>query len=91
MQVRGNRGRMTSSAVTQVVARNAARAGLGTVRAHRLRHSTARAILAAGGTLAEVGELLGHHAGHVTLLYASFDVASLRDLVRPWPAEVFDV
>ncbi len=91
LQVRGNQGPMTSSAVTQVVARNAARAGLGPVRAHRLRHSAARAILAAGGTLAEVGELLGHSTGHVTLFYASFDVASLRGLVRVWPAEVSDV
>ena len=91
LQVRGDRGQMTSSAVTQVVARNAARAGLGTVRAHRLRHSAARAILAAGGTLAEVGELLGHSTGHVTVVYASFDVASLRGLVRAWPVEVDDV
>ena len=90
LQVTGPGGPMTSSAVTQVVARSAARAGLGTVRAHRLRHSTARAVLAAGGTLAEVGELLGHQAGHVTVFYASFDVASLRDLVRPWPAEAAD-
>lgn len=90
LQVRGDRDPMSSSAVTQVVARNAARAGLGTVRAHRLRHSAARAVLAAGGTFAEVGELLGHSTGHVTMFYASFDLPSLRGLVRPWPAEVDD-
>lgn len=76
--------------MTQVVARSATRAGLETVRAHRLRHSTARAVLAAGGTLAEVGELLGHDTGHVTVFYASFDVASLRGLVQVWPAEASD-
>ena len=90
LQVRSSQGCMNSSAVTQVVARNAARAGLGTVRAHRLRHSAARAVLAGGGTLAEVGELLGHRTAEVTMVYASFDLSSLRALVRPWPVEVDD-
>lgn len=90
LQVRREAGRMSSSAVTQVVARSAARAGLGTVRAHHLRHSAARAVLAGGGTLAEVGELLGHSTSEVTMIYGSFDLASLRCLVRPWPAEADD-
>jgi len=46
LQVRGEPTPMTRGAVTQVVARHGARAGLGTVRAHRLRHSAARAVLA---------------------------------------------
>jgi site-specific recombinase XerC len=75
-------------AVSQVVARHAVRAGLGTVRAHRLRHSAARAVLSAGGSLTEVGELLGHADGQVTIAYASLDLRSLAVLVRPWPAEV---
>lgn len=90
LQVRGAPVPMTSRAVTQVVARHGARAGLGTVRAHRLRHSTARAVLDAGGTLAEVGELLGHRGRQVTMVYASFDLAALRALVRRWPVEVHD-
>lgn len=90
LQVRAGNGAMNSSAVTTVVARNAARAGLGAVRAHRLRHSAARAVLDGGGTLAEVGELLGHSTSEVTMLYASCDLASLRDLVRPWPMEADD-
>lgn len=90
LQVRTDRGPMTGSSVTLVVARNAARAGLGTVRAHRLRHSAARAILDGGGTLAEVGELLGHNSGKVTPLYASLDLASLRSLVRTWPGVAAD-
>jgi integrase/recombinase XerD len=88
LQVRGRPAPMTSRAVTQVVARHAARTGLGTVRAHRLRHSAARAVLAAGGTLTEVGELLGHTTGQVTMAYASFDLPSLAVLARPWPTEV---
>lgn len=90
LQVVAGHGAMNGSAVTHVVARNATRAGLGAVRAHRLRHSAARAVLDGGGTLAEVGELLGHSTVEITMLYASFDLASLRALVRPWPVEVDD-
>ena len=88
LQVRGGPTPMTGRAVSQVVARHAARAGLGTVRAHRLRHSAARAVLCAGGSLTEVGELLGHANGQVTMAYASFDLRSLAVLARPWPVEV---
>jgi site-specific recombinase XerC len=88
LQVRGGPTPMTSRAVSQVVARHAARAGLGTVRAHRLRHSAACAVLCAGGSLTEVGELLGHANGQVTMAYASFDLRSLAVLARPWPGEV---
>ena len=88
LQVRGAPTPMTGRAVSQVVARHAARAGLGTVRAHRLRHSAACAVLSAGGSLTEVGELLGHADGQVTRAYASFDLRSLAVLARPWPVEV---
>jgi site-specific recombinase XerC len=88
LQVRGGPTPMTARAVSQVVARHAARAGLGTVRAHRLRHSAARAVLSAGGSLTEIGELLGHADGQVTMAYASLDLLSLAVLVRPWPVEV---
>ena len=88
LQVRGGPTPMTGQAVSQVVASHAARAGLGTVRAHRLRHSAARAVLCAGGSLTEVGELLGHANGQVTMAYASFDLRSLAVLARPWPVEV---
>jgi site-specific recombinase XerD len=87
LQVRGAPAPMTSRAVTQVVAKHAARAGLGTVRAHRLRHSAARAVLTAGGSLTEVGELLGHGNDQVTMMYASFDLQSLSVLARRWPVE----
>lgn len=87
VQARGAPRPMTRGAVTQVVARHAARAGLGRVHAHRLRHSAARAVLVAGGSLSEVGELLGHANAQVSLMYASFDQSSLAVLVRPWPQE----
>lgn len=88
LRVRGVLAPMTARAVTQVVARHAVRAGLGVVRAHRLRHSAARAVLDAGGSLSEVGELLGHGSPSVTMVYASLDLVSLAALTRPWPAEV---
>jgi site-specific recombinase XerD len=90
LQVRGEPKPMTRCAVTEVVSRHAATAGLGTVHAHRLRHSAARAVLAAGGTLVEVGELLGHSTAQVTMAYASFDLTSLAVLARPWPTEADD-
>ena len=90
LQVRGGPTPMTGRAVSQVVARHAARAELGTVRAHRLRHS-AGAVLSAGGSLTKIGELLGHANGQVTMAYASLDLRSLAVLVRPWPVEVVHV
>jgi integrase/recombinase XerD len=86
LRVRGVLAPMTARAVTQVVARHAVRAGVGVVRAHRLRHSAARAVLAAGGSLSEVGELLGHGSPSVTMVYASLDLRALAALARPWPA-----
>lgn len=77
---------LTRCAVTDIVARCATKAGLGTVHAHRLRHTTARAILSSGGNLREVGQLLGHSSEQVTMAYASFDVQRLRPLARAWPA-----
>jgi len=87
VQARGAPAPLTRGTVTQVVARHAAHAGLGVVHAHRLRHSAARAVLVAGGTLTEVGELLGHANPQVSLTYASFDQSSLAVLIRPWPQE----
>lgn len=76
---------LTRCAVSNIVARCATKAGLGTVHAHRLRHTTARTILASGGSLREVGQILGHSSEQVTMIYASFDVHRLRPLARTWP------
>lgn len=76
---------MTRGAVTAVVAKHAEAAGLGLVHAHRLRHTAARAVLDGGGTLTEVGELLGHSTAQITMMYSSFDAEALRPLARPWP------
>lgn len=67
--------------ISGVVARLAAVAGLGTVHAHRLRHTAATAILAAGGSLIEARELLGHAHTDTTMVYARTDLVALRELV----------
>jgi integrase/recombinase XerD len=76
---------LTVPAVTAVVYRACARAGLPRAGAHRLRHSAASAMLAGGGTLTEVGQVLRHARLETTAIYAKIDYAVLRGLARPWP------
>lgn len=90
LTIRGVPRSMSRTTVSQVVARHAVRAELGTVHAHRLRHSAARAVLVAGGTLSEVSALLGQSTAQVSMAYASFDLSSLATLARPWPTQVHD-
>src|SRR6266581_3588511 len=76
---------LTVAAVTAVVYRACARAGLPRAGAHRLRHRAASAMLAGGGTLTEVGQVLRHARLGTTAIYAKIDQAALRGLARPWP------
>ena len=76
---------LTPGGVTQAVAAAARRAGLGTIYAHRLRHSAATAMLASGGSLAEIGQVLRHKRPHTTAAYTKVNVEVLRTLARPWP------
>lgn len=76
---------LTSGRVTGVVADTAAQAGLGRVHAHRLRHTVASEVLRAGGSLPEVGQLLGHSRSASTMIYAKVDRERLREIARPWP------
>ncbi|MDT5116282.1 MAG: integrase/recombinase XerD [Mycobacterium sp.] len=72
--------------VTQAVAAVAERAGLGTVYAHRLRHTAATSMLAAGASLAEIGLVLRHRGPLTTSIYAKVDTTALAALARPWPS-----
>ncbi|MET7541728.1 site-specific integrase [Streptomyces sp. NPDC005507] len=76
---------LTSTGVTTVVVIAGRRAGLGLIGAHRLRHSAATAMLSAGGSLAEIGQVLRHQRLLTTAIYAKVDHRSLRQLARPWP------
>jgi integrase/recombinase XerD len=77
---------MTRDAVSQVVARASRRCGLGTIYAHRLRHSAATAMLHADASLHEIGQVLRHRHALTTAGYAKVDHDGLRALARPWPA-----
>lgn len=78
-------GALTRSSVSCVVARAARRAGLGTIHAHRLRHTTASATLNAGATLEQVAHLLRHSSPATTAVYAKTDLRRLAVLARPGP------
>jgi integrase/recombinase XerD len=71
-----------------MVVRARDRAGIeGAGAAHRLRHTAACAVLAGGGGLAEVAQLLRHEHPATSARYARADLAALAVLARPWPAE----
>ena len=76
---------LTACGVTMAVFAAGQRAGLGTIYAHRLRHSAATAMLAGGGSLAEIGQVLRHRRPHTTAAYTKVNVEALRALARPWP------
>ena len=76
---------LSSSGVSQIVADAARRASLGVVHAHRLRHTAATGMLRAGGSLAEIGQVLRHRRALTTAIYAKVDRRALRTLARPWP------
>ena len=78
---------LSSPGVTTVVAAAGRRAGLGTIGAHRLRHSAATAMLAGGGSLREIGDVLRQRRVMTTAVYAKVDLNALRTLARPWPEE----
>jgi site-specific recombinase XerD len=75
---------LTGSGASQIVGKVFARAGLGRVAAHRLRHTAATRIVGGGGSLAEAGQVLGHASDATTRIYAGADTASLRRLCRGW-------
>ena len=73
-------------AVSSVVRRASVRVGLAPFGAHRLRHTAACQMLRAGGSLAEIGQVLRHDSAQTTAEYACVDVERLRTIARPWPA-----
>jgi len=79
---------LAQGAVTSVAGRALRDAGIsGEGAAHLLRHTAACGVLAAGGGLAEAGQLLRHSGPEVTAVYARSDLAALRSIARPWPEE----
>lgn len=76
---------MSPVGITHVVVAAGNRTGLGWVTAHRLRHSAATAMLRAGASLPEIGQVLRHQRPATTALYAKVDIDALRLVARPWP------
>ena len=76
---------ITSGAIRNRVAYACRRAGLARIGAHRLRHTVASDLLAAGAGLEEIGQVLRHREESSTAIYAKIDHARLRELAQPWP------
>lgn len=76
---------LRSTSVSQMVWRQCARAGLAPVRAHRLRHALATALVDQGLALPEIAQVLRHRDLATTAAYAKVDHAALRELALPWP------
>lgn len=85
LRVAAPRRALTPQGVTWVVYNACDRAGLPRVGAHRLRHTVACELLAAGASLSEVGQVLRQRRLGTTAIYAKVDHARLAVLARPWP------
>lgn len=81
------RGFANVGAVTTIVQRAVARAGLRPPQRgpHLLRHSLATSMIQRGATMTEIGQLLRHRSAGSTELYAKVDFEGLRGIALPWP------
>jgi site-specific recombinase XerD len=85
VRVRAPHHGLTGGGITQIVFAAARRAGLGPIHSHRLRHTAATAMLRAGASLEEIGQVLRHRQVLTTAIYAKVDRDALCQLARPWP------
>jgi len=76
------------SAVSRVVRRACQHAGLDPIGSHRLRHTVACDMIAAGASLPEISQLLRQRDISTTATYARVDLDALRRLAQPWPGGV---
>jgi integrase/recombinase XerD len=79
---------LSAGGVGNVARRACMAAGLPCGGAHRLRHSAASAMLRAGASLDEVGQVLRQRDPQTTSAYAKVDFVALRRLALPWPERV---
>jgi len=74
--------------VSSTVRRACRRASIPSIGAHRLRHTMACEMVAAGVPLTQIGQVLRHQSLQSTAIYARVDVEQLRGLAAPWPTAV---
>lgn len=84
-RLRAPHGPLSAPGIAALVDAAGARAGVGHINAHRLRHAAATEMLAAGAGLAEIGQVLRHRSLGTTAIYAKVDTEALRRLASPWP------
>jgi integrase/recombinase XerD len=78
-------GPLSAKAIGSVLRDACDRAGVPRVGSHRLRHTVATDLLAAGASLPEIAPVLRHTNLSSTAIRAKVDRAALRTLARPWP------
>lgn len=88
LRARAPFGPIAAGTVSSTVRRACRRAGIAEVGAHRLRHTAACEMVAAGVPLVEIAQVLRHHSLQSTAVYARVDVEQLRLLAAPWPGGV---
>lgn len=85
LRARAPLGPIDAGTVSSTVRRACRRAGIAEVGAHRLRHTTACDMIAAGVPLTQIAQVLRHQSLQSTAVYARVDVEQLRLLAAPWP------
>ena len=76
---------LATSSITAIAGRACARAGVSRFGPHGMRHAAACELLAAGGSMEEIGQLLRHAHERTTAIYAKVDQARLAGLAMPCP------
>jgi integrase len=85
LRARAPYGPIASATVASTVRRACRRAGIAEVGSHRLRHTVACGMVAAGVPLVQIAQVLRHHSLQSTAVYARVDLDQLRTLAEPWP------
>ena len=88
LRARAPFGPIAAGTVSSTVRRAGRRARVPEVAAHRLRHTVAGEMVAAGVPLAGIAQVLRHHSLQTTALYGRVDLDRLRALAAPWPGGV---
>lgn len=85
LRARAPYGPIASGTVASTVRRACRRAGIAEFGSHRLRHTVACEMVAAGVPLTQIAQVLRHHSLQTTAVYARVDLDRLRQLAAPWP------